>query len=227
MDSKRMNGRILVTSGPTRAAIDRVRSIVNASSGALGARIVEALISRGAGVKLLLGAGGEHPEVPEGDRLETVPVTTVDDLVAQVRAAAGSDIRAVVHAMAVLDYVPERVIETKRPSDTERWDVRMVRTPKVTALIRELFPDALIVGFKLETGVSESELARRALESLRTHRLDLVAANDLDRMGPDRHEAIFIDPSGSIVGRGSTKREIAEFIADFVLGRRDIVRSEG
>ena len=225
METKRVNGRVLVTSGPTRAAIDRVRYIANTSSGTLGARIVEALTARGAGVKLLLGAGAERPSVPEEILLETVHVVTVDDLIAQVRAASGDrGIRAVVHAMAVLDYIPERGMETKRPSDTPFWDIRMIRTPKVIALIRELMPDACTVGFKLEAGVSEAELVRRAFESLRTHGLDLVVANDLDRVGPDIHEAIFIDPRGGIIGRASTKREIAGYIAGFILEHSDILQ---
>jgi phosphopantothenoylcysteine synthetase/decarboxylase len=223
---KRGIARVLVTSGPTRAYIDRVRYISNISSGALGARVVEALVSKGLGVKLLIGPGAEQPGVPGGRLLETVAVTTVEDLIEQVRsAAAGGDIRAVVHAMAVLDYVPERRIEEKHPSDSPFWDIRLVRTRKVTALIRELMPDAYTIGFKLEAGVSESELVRRAYESLRKHRLDLVVANDLDRVGAEAHEAIFIDSGGAIIDRASTKREIAEKITGCILTHRPPLRS--
>lgn len=224
MKTKRANGRVLVTSGPTRAPIDRVRYIANTSSGALGARIVEALVSRGAGVKLIIGEGAERPAVPEGGQLEIIPIATIEDLVEQVRsAAADGDIRAVVHAMAVLDYVPERGLDEKHPSDSPFWDIRLVRTPKVTALIRELMPDACTVGFKLEAGVSGEELVRRALASLRKHRLHLVVANDLDRVGPESHEAIFIDSGGVIIGRASTKREIADAVAEFIFERSDIL----
>lgn len=210
------SGRVLVTSGPTRAWIDRVRFIANTSSGALGARIVESLIARGIPVLHLIGLGAECPSV-SSPLLESWVTPTIDDLIAGVHAAAGrGDIRGVVHAMAVLDYAPERSMGEKRASDTEEWDIRLVRTPKVSALIRETMPEACFVGFKLEAGISEEELVRRALASLRKHRLDLVVANDLDRVGPDAHEALFIAPDGTVLSRSSTKRDIAEYIAGFI-----------
>ena len=209
-----MKRRVLVTSGPTRAWIDRVRYIANASTGALGARIVEVLAGRGFTVKHIRGAGAEIPGCPPVD---TSVVVTVDDLVKAVReAAAEGGFGAFVHAMAVLDYIPERRIESKRPSDSASWDMRLVRTPKVTALIRSLLPDALGVGFKLETGVGEEELVRRALASLDAHGLDLVVANDLDAVGSERHEAVLVEPTGSILARCATKDEIAGRIARFI-----------
>jgi phosphopantothenoylcysteine synthetase/decarboxylase len=208
---------VLVTSGPTRAWLDRVRYIANASTGALGARIVEALVARGMPVKHLFGPGSELPRVGNPALLESVEISTIDDLVAEIKkAAAEKRVSAVVHAMAVLDYVPEKRIDEKRASDTGAWEVRLVRTPKVISLIRELFPAACVVGFKLEAGVTEEELIRRAVASLRKHRLDLVVANDLDRVGPESHEALFIGPEGGVPGRAGTKGEIAERIAGFI-----------
>jgi phosphopantothenate---cysteine ligase (CTP) len=212
--------KVLVTSGPTRAWLDRVRYIANTSTGALGARITEALVSRGIQVKLIRGLGGESPSVRACGLLEEVEVVTIDDLIEQILiTAADGNIRAVVHAMAVLDYIPESAMEEKRASSTEYWDIRLVRTPKVIALIRTLLPDACIVGFKLEAGVSEDELIARAVNSLRRYNLDMVVANDLDRVLPDSHEAILIAPEGKILHRASNKKEIAEKIAEFILPR--------
>jgi phosphopantothenate---cysteine ligase (CTP) len=217
---KKSPGKVLVTSGPTRAWLDRVRYIANTSTGALGARITEALIARGLPVKLLRGFGGESPSVSGSSLLEEVEVVTIDDLIEQIRiTAACGDIRAVVHAMAVLDYVPECAMGEKRPSSTDFWDVRLVRAPKVTALIRELLPDACTIGFKLEAGVSEEELIARAGDSLRRYNLDMVVANDLDRVGPDFHEAIFVAQGGTILHRASSKKEIAAKIAEFIVSR--------
>ncbi|MDP2983364.1 MAG: phosphopantothenoylcysteine decarboxylase [Candidatus Latescibacter sp.] len=213
-------GKVLVTSGPTRAWLDRVRYIANTSTGALGARVAEALVSRGIRVKLIRGLGGESPSVSVSSLLEEVEVVTIDDLIEQIRiTAASGNIRAVVHAMAVLDYVPECKMGGKQPSSTEFWDVRLVRAPKVIALIRELLPDACTVGFKLEAGVSEEELAARAGDSLRRYNLDMVVANDLDRVAPDAHEAIFVAPGGTIIDRASSKKEIAAKIAEFIVSR--------
>jgi phosphopantothenate---cysteine ligase (CTP) len=213
-------GKVLVTSGPTRVWLDRVRYIANASTGALGARIVEALISRDIPVKLIRGLGGESPGVNERSLLEEVEVASVGELIEQIQKLQGcDDIRAVVHSMAVLDYVPEYTMDEKRSSSSEFWDIRLVRMIKVTSLIRKFLPDACIVGFKLEAGVSEKELISRAGDSLDRYNLDLVVANDLDSVGPDSHEAIFVTPGGKILHRAASKQEIAAKISDFIVSR--------
>lgn len=220
MMHKESPGRVLVTSGPTRAWLDRVRYIANTSTGALGARIVEALIARDIPVKLIRGFGGESPSVKESSLLEEVEVAAIGDLIEQIQNLQEcDDIRAVVHAMAVLDYVPESAMDEKRSSSSEFWDIRLVRMIKVTALIRKLLPNACMVGFKLEAGVSEEELISRASDSLNRYNLDLVVANDLDHVGPDSHEAIFVAPGGKILHRASRKEEIAAKIAEFIVSR--------
>ncbi|MHB9029136.1 MAG: phosphopantothenoylcysteine decarboxylase domain-containing protein [Candidatus Latescibacterota bacterium] len=221
MITPQKSGCVLVTSGPTRAWLDRVRYIANTSTGALGARIVEALVEKGIPVKHLYGLGSELPRVSDPSLLEPVQIITIEDLIAEIKkTAAQNRLEAVVHAMAVLDYIPETRCDAKRASDTDSWEVRLVRTPKITALIRELLPDAHTVGFKLETGISEAELIRRAFASLQKHRLDLVVANDLDRVGTEAHEALFIGPDGAVLDRAATKREIAEKLAEFILQAR-------
>ena len=236
---------MLVTSGPTRAYIDHVRYIANASTGALGARIVEALTARNIPVVHLYGAGSEKPSVGAIHELplliESIPVTTVDDLIRAVeKAAQRGDIAAVIHAMAVLDYVPEAMIEGKMPSGEDHWDIRLVRTPKVIGLLRELMPDSCIVGFKLESGISDRELVARAAALMDKYRLDLVVANRVESidspLNPPKgdfsttlspppggsggfHEALFVGPGGQVLARFSTKRDIAASIADFIIER--------
>ena len=233
--------RVLVTSGPTRAYIDCVRYIANASTGALGSRIVEALTARNIPVVHLYGYGSERPKVEDSGLFEAIPVTTVDDLVQAVRTAAKrGDIAAVVHSMAVLDYVPETRIEGKMPSGEDHWDIRLVRTPKVIGLMRELMPDACIVAFKLESGISDRELVNRAAALMEKHRLDLVVANRMENidspLNPPKgdfsatlspppgglggfHEALFVGAGGQVLARFSTKLDIAAALAGFIAER--------
>jgi len=211
--------RIVVSSGPTRAYIDSIRYIANTSSGALGSCIVGDLLERGFALSHVYGQGsitpgGTHP------LLEAVPVVTVDELVISLRMLAGrGDIAAVVHAMAVLDYVPESRLTEKKASGDDNWDIRLVKTPKVIALIRELLPDAVVVGFKLESGISKEELLLRAEALLEKNRLDLVVANLLERVGDERHEAVFVGPGGTVLGQTHSKADIAEKIGDFIAAR--------
>ncbi|MCE5251225.1 hypothetical protein LLG96_13495 [bacterium] len=210
-------GHVLVTSGPTRAYFDRIRYIANTSTGALGARIVEALLSRGIPVVHLYGAGSERPAAGDASLLESREVVTVDDLIDALRTAAhGREIRAVVHAMAVLDYMPGTMIDGKKSSGDDFWDVRLVRTPKVIGLIREIMPGALTVGFKLESGIPEDDLIDRAAALLDRYALDLVVANMFERVGDDCHEAFFVGPGRKILAAVSSKSDIAAKLAGFI-----------
>jgi len=211
--------RVLVTSGPTRAYIDRVRYIANTSSGSLGAEIVSELVRRGMPAVHLYGTGSAHLDPGSTPLVRSIEVMTVDDLISSVRTVvAGERITAVIHAMAVLDYVPAAVHEGKKASGDDFWTLTLKKTPKVIGMMRELLPDACFVGFKLEAGVDENELVRKAGLLLQKNALDLVVANDLDKVSQDRHDALLVTGGGTIIARPENKREIAVKIVEFIRG---------
>lgn len=210
--------QVLVTSGPTRAYIDRIRYLANTSTGALGARIVEALVSCGIPVIHIYGTGSEQPKISGSPILESMEIVTVDDLIKSIKTLSGrGTISAIVHAMAVLDYSPKSRIESKKKSDDSCWDIHLVRTPKVISIMRDVIPDAYTIGFKLEVGISEDELIKRAYESLRRYRLDAVVANDLDKVNGNCHEAVIIGSDENIIALCGTKEEIARAITGYII----------
>ena len=216
-EGKTLAGRVLVTSGPTRAYFDRIRYIANTSSGALGKIIVETLAAEGFDVVHIYGAGSMHCDEKFADRVEAIEIETVDDLIDAVHKFCKSEeIQAVVHAMAVLDYQPETRLTEKKKSGGDNWSLNLVKTPKVTPIIRELVPDARFIGFKLESNVSEDELINRAYQSLQSYGLDAVLANDLDKVTAESHEAVIIGKDGGIMGRAGTKAEIANLVRDII-----------
>jgi len=211
--------RVLVTSGPTRAYFDRIRYIANTSTGALGARIVEAVASAGFPVTHLYGIDSERPNVDRPGSIESIEAVTVDDVISTVRTVCGrGDVGAVVHAMAVLDYVPERRLDEKKKSGDVFWDIRLVRSPKVIEILRDLLPEAFIVGFKLEAGCDDDVLVDRATSLLERHGLGAVVANTLERVSPGRHEALIVGPDRRILCRPETKESIAEAITGLIGG---------
>ncbi len=213
-------GKVLVTSGPTRAYIDRIRFVSNTSTGVIGARIIETLVGRHIPVVHVRGYGAAEPGVADSSLLESIEVVTVDDLVETMeQVAVQGEVRAVVHAMAVLDYVPESRMQGKIPSGQDSWTIRLIRTPKVIARMRELLPEAFFTGFKLEAGVTEKELVERAGFLLDSHRLDCVVANDLDLVNDVMHEALFVAPGNTVIARAHTKREIAEILTGLIMER--------
>lgn len=95
--------KLLVTAGPTRAYIDPVRFISNASTGAMGFGIAQAAAERGAQVVLV--AGPVALETPAGVRRVDVE-TGAQMLDVCEGELAGEDIDLVAMVAAVADLVP-------------------------------------------------------------------------------------------------------------------------
>lgn len=211
--------RILITSGPTWAPIDAVRYIGNRSTGRLGCRIAQEALARGAEVTLIAGPQSLVPEAHE--RLTTVGIESVEDLTVALQDTLTGDAPpdAVVHAMAVLDYVPESEHGGKTPSGRDRWEITFVRSPKAIRKIRDWAPDCFLVQFKLEAGLSDEELLQAALGSLHTNRADLVVANDLTQIRDEQHPALILTPDGDVLARPGTKSEIAAQLCDILVER--------
>lgn len=216
-----LRGRtILITSGPTRAPIDAVRFIANRSTGRLGTRIALEALSRGVNVVFVRGPDSAVPDLVNPDwrgRFTQVDIETIDDLAAALeRALTGSKVDAVVHAMAVLDYVPAVRTDEKVRSGMAEWTLRLVPTPKVIGRIRQWAPGVTLVGFKLESGRSEDELIMSARSLAAGSGARLVVANDAARIVGDRHPALLVEPDGRVVARPQTKPEIAAALCDWL-----------
>jgi phosphopantothenoylcysteine synthetase/decarboxylase len=223
--------RILITSGPTRAPLDAVRYISNRSSGRLGSRIAAEALRCGAHVTLVAGADSATPTASEISdeqraRLRMVRIETVDDLIeALERRLTGWKLPdAIVHAMAVLDYVPKYTRTEKTPSGRDNWVVHLVKSPKVIDRIRELAPEALLVQFKLEVGLDDDALREAALASLRRNKADMVVANELSRIRGERHQALILEASGQVLGTPNTKGRIAATLCRLIA--RELKRDE-
>lgn len=211
--------RLLITSGPTRAGIDAVRFISNRSSGRLGAAIATEALALGATVTMVAGPESVLPQretftPEEWDRLRVVHVETVVDVLRSLEDELNAlpPYDAVVHAMAVLDYVPRENAAEKTPSGAEEWPLTLVKTPKVIRYIRQWAPTAFLVSFKLEAGKPEERLQEMALASLRKYRADLVVANDVNRIRGELHPAMIINSTGRVLARPDTKSAIARDI---------------
>lgn len=212
MGKKLAGIKILVTSGPTRGAIDAVRYVSNRSTGRLGALIAEEALRAGAEVTFIYGRESLVPQISPAaaERLRLVAVETVSDLISAVQEELGrSQFAAVIHAMAVLDYEPELVSVEKVPSLSEEWWIKLVKTPKVIKLIREWAPQTILVGFKLEVGKTKEELVRIAHNSLLENGADFVLANDLRDIEDGRHTGYLVDKQGRVVSTMLGKEEIA------------------
>jgi phosphopantothenoylcysteine synthetase/decarboxylase len=213
--------RVLITAGPMRAYLDAVRYISNVSTGKLGARIAEECLARGATVTLVHGPGSHLPVPPAEteERLILVEIDTMASLMEALREQLrGGNQQVCVHAMAVLDYVPEQTLPDKFSSESSTWTLNLVRSPKVIEQIKKISPTILLVGFKLEVGTSTEGLIRQAKALMDRAGAEIVVANDLSRIDEQHHPAIVChQKEGRISARAvDGKPQIARAVCDLI-----------
>ena len=203
--------KIVITSGPTRAPLDAVRFLSNISSGRFGVLLAREALKKGAVVTFIYGRGSL---IPSGhQRLKLISVATNDDLAVTLkRCLTKSHCDIVIHAMAVLDFKPEKLKKGKTKTKEGCWILKLVPTPKIILSIKKWSPKTFLVGFKLEVGVSQQELLRRARALLKKSGADLVLANQL-RAGRDTtHRGWLLNKKGELVGKARRKKYLASII---------------
>lgn len=113
---------------------------------------------------------------------------------------------------------PSCALDTSVKADSQSdLILALKKTPKLIEKIKEWRPEAFLVGFKLLKGVSEQELIMTAAELAEKNGCDLVLANDMNKITKDTHVGLLLK-GHEVIGRYSTKSEIAEGIARHMLG---------
>lgn len=202
------NKRILITAGPTWVPIDKVRVISNIATGQTGVLLASEARKVGAKVTLFLGP-------VNGSCLDKKIKLIRFRFFAELRKRLIRELRVkkydyIIHAAAVADFQPVQFIRGKLASD-KVYNLKLSPLPKIIADIRRLAPGSRLVMFKLESGVSESALIKRARQSLRTYRADLVIAN---RIYP-RYKAFILDEL-KICAQVNSKKELAKKLIDLL-----------
>lgn len=163
--------RALVTSGPTREAIDPVRYLSNHSSGKQGHAIAAALAVAGAAVTLVSGP----VSLADPPGVTTRHVESAREMLAACEAALPVDVA--VCAAAVADWRPAAVPEQKLKKDGTAPTLELVENPDI---LRRLacHPRArprLVIGFAAET----EHLLAHARAKLERKGCDWILANDV------------------------------------------------
>lgn len=112
----------------------------------------------------------------------------------------------------------EEAIDANRKisSQLEHPVLVLQKTKKIIEMIKKESPQTVLVGFKLLSGVSESQLIDTAYRLLVKNKCDFVLANDTDSIKDGNHEGFLIDAGASMI-KLEGKEAIAKGIADCVL----------
>ena len=225
--------KILVTSGGTSEAIDRVRSITNHSTGHLGLVVTEALIKAGHEVCLITTSHAIKPV--SHPNLKIIEIKNTLDLLEEMRKLV-KDYQVLIHSMAVSDYTPvymtsidelqasqdlsefltKHNTETKISSKEDAQILFLKKNPKIISLVKEWNPKIHLIGFKLLVDVTKDHLIDVARESLNKNRADIIVANDLTQINSDQHLAYLVEKN--IYQTAYSKQEIAELLLEKIQG---------
>ena len=186
--------RAVVTSGPTREAIDPVRYISNHSSGKQGHAIASALAALGADVTLVSGP----VSIADPPGLRTVHVDSADQMLAACLAVGRIDIA--VCAAAVADWKAARPAgsKIKKKAGMAPPSLELVPNPDILATLSKPGPQrpALVVGFAAET----ENLVANAIDKRQRKGCDWIVANDVSAavgtFGGERNTVHLISASG-------------------------------
>ncbi|MEG3617082.1 bifunctional phosphopantothenoylcysteine decarboxylase/phosphopantothenate--cysteine ligase CoaBC [Magnetovibrio sp. PR-2] len=203
--------KAIVTSGPTREAIDPVRFIANHSSGKQGHAIAEALRDLGADVTLVSGP----VSLSEPVGMTVVNVESARDMKAAVDAALPSDIA--VCAAAVADWRVDSQADQKLKKDnTGIPTLSMVENPDILAGLSQPGPDrpTLVVGFAAET----QTVIEHARTKLAKKGCDWICANDVSpasgTFGGDANTVHLVSRTGVEDWPSQSKRAVARQLAE-------------
>jgi phosphopantothenoylcysteine decarboxylase/phosphopantothenate--cysteine ligase len=210
--------RALITSGPTREAIDPVRFISNRSSGKQGHAIAAAFARQGAETILVTGPTAEHD--PPG--VSVIRIESAAEMLAACQAALPADVA--VCAAAVSDWRaadPASAKLKKQPGGAPP-EIRLAETPDILAEIAK--PGnrrpKLVVGFALET----EDLVQNASAKLRAKGCDWIIANAVEQdrtvFGSDHNTVALLSQGGMEVWPLLSKAEVGQRLvaaaADFL-----------
>jgi len=200
--------RVLVIAGSTMEPVDDIRVITNRSSGATGIEIAKAAFEHGGNVELWLGAHRDPPPpwIPQRS------FETTEDL---DRMAEGATADVYVVPAAISDFAP-RKRSGKVASKQGALTLELVPTPKIIEKLRK-GGDAILVGFKAESGLSKEELTSRAMDRLKEAGLDFIVANDVRRVSDNRTAIVILDRQGRAQEFEGAKSLAAEAIWRAVL----------
>ena len=210
--------KILVTAGPTREKIDSVRFVTNGSTGKMGISLAREAYFRGGKVTLVLGPTKEA--VPS--EIEVIEVVSAQDMLEksteQAQGLGKGDF--IILTAAVADFTPEKLHDGKISSEGELI-VHFKKTEKIAKKVRAICPEATLVLFKAEWGLSEDQLIESALSRLKETEGEWIIANDLSEegagFGTDTNRVIILSSENFKRTVTNTKSIVAKEIFDDML----------
>lgn len=202
--------KILITCGPTWVPIDDVRVISNISTGVMGQTLAQKALKLGANVTLLEG--------PVVSRLQSDQITVrtfqyFDELAGLLNdELAQQSYDVIFHAAAVSDYAVKKPQPTKMKSDAATVHLDLIPLPKLIDTIRTLSGRAWLIGFKLESDMTDVSAVTATQKLFEQSKCDLVIANSVK---DDDYLGFVVDKDG-VVAKAVSRTAMVEGVLNIV-----------
>ncbi|PEO92542.1 hypothetical protein CN571_01770 [Bacillus pseudomycoides] len=217
--------KILITSGGCLEKWDQVRGHTNLAKGTIGKILAEEAMSKGAHVIYLHGYFAEKPNATNSE-LELHPFEGIIDLQDKMKSIITHEkIDAVIMAAAGSDWIVDKICDQEgneldkngKISSDIAPIVHFQKAPKILKQIKQWDPETILVGFKLESDVTEAGLIQRASERMEQAKANLMIANSPHSLYS--HAAIHhvIGEDGNVwvcEGKDETAKEIVNRLED-------------
>lgn len=206
---------VLITAGPTYENIDPVRFIGNRSTGKMGYRIAETLLSKGAHVILVSGPSNE---TLNHSKLKTYNVESALEMMSIVQDN-WKNANIGIFAAAVADYRPEHVADQKIKKKDEELTITLIKNPDILKWAGEnKSSKQFLVGFALET----ERAIEHATSKLQAKNLDLIVVNTLEDKGAgfggDTNKIHLLDKYNNLTSfELKSKKEVAQDIVQTLI----------
>ena len=171
--------RIVITGGPSSEPIDGVRLITNQSTGELAVLLAKRFRESGSNVELFLGRRSIF-RTSWARFFDTNE--DLERLLGEVYKR--EEVHAVLHAAALADFKVANILVEghdqavqKIPSAATAIQLRLVPKTKVIARLRQLFPEAFIVGWKFELDGSPADVIGKGIQQIEKYATDACIVN--------------------------------------------------
>jgi phosphopantothenoylcysteine decarboxylase/phosphopantothenate--cysteine ligase len=211
--------RVLISTGPTREAIDPVRYISNRSSGKMGIALAKEAYRRGAEVTVVHGPLSSTPRLPR--RVSQVSITSAAQMRDAVLSRLSSLPEIVIMAAAVADYRPAIPATGKIKKSTDPSSIELAPNDDILLELGERKGSStrpFLVGFAVETGTVE-ELVAEVQRKLARKNADLMVGNlAQDSFDKDTNRVCIVRRSGTYESlETARKSDVARRIFDAIL----------
>jgi phosphopantothenoylcysteine decarboxylase / phosphopantothenate---cysteine ligase len=199
-----MSMKVLITCGPTWVALDNIRVISNQSTGAMGHLIAKGFHKAGFKVTVIEGPVTDSLKLPG---VKVIKYKFFDELAKVLEAECAKKYDVVIHAAAVSDFKPKRISKIKIDSG-HSLTLQLEPTEKLINRIKHFWPGTCLVGFKLESNLSTTNVGKITRALFTDSGCDLVVANSINK----GYQGYVVNADGQILAQATGKDQVAQIL---------------